>query len=63
MFRAPLPHDRCYRRGGGVFRLLGERYLTVFAPTGSCADPAISPILQLIASFEVSLPVAISPGC
>ncbi len=31
---------------GGVFRLLGERYLTVFAPTGSCADPAISPLLS-----------------
>ena len=24
-------------RGGGVFRLLGERYLTVFAPTGVSA--------------------------
>ena len=50
-------------RGGGVFRLLSERYLTVFALTGSCVDPTISPLLQLIASFEVSLPVAISPGC
>ena len=49
--------------GEALFRLLGERCLTVFAPTGSCDDPAISPLLQLIASNEVSLPVAISPGC
>jgi hypothetical protein len=41
-----LPHHGCYLRGRDVLRLLGEHYLTVIALTGSCANPAISPLLR-----------------
>src|SRR5215475_5344316 len=43
--------------------LLRGRYSSVFAPTGTCANPVGSPLLRLFASFEESLQVATSPCC
>jgi hypothetical protein len=44
--RAPLPRIRYYLHGGDVLRLLGGRYPSVTALTGSCAGPVISPLLR-----------------
>ena len=46
-----------------MYRLLGERYPSLIAPTDSFADPVSSLRLRLIASFVESSQVAISPCC
>jgi len=43
--------------------LLRGRYSSVFAPTGTCANPVGSPLLRFFTSFEESLQVATSPCC
>ncbi len=44
--QSPFAQLRCYLHWGGVLRLLGGHYPSVFAPTDSCAKPAGSPLLR-----------------
>ena len=44
--QSPFARFRCYRRRGNVAHPLGERYPSVFAPTGSCASPRLSDRLR-----------------
>ena len=46
--QSPFAQFRCYRCWGIVYRLLGGRCSSVFAPTDSCANPSDSPLLQLL---------------
>ena len=61
MVQSPFAQARRYRPWGDVFRLLGGRYSSFIAPTGSCANPVASPLLRLSASLKESLQVATSP--
>ena len=45
--QSPFATIRCYRLVGDVMHLLGGRYPTFIAPTGSCARPSPSPRLWL----------------
>ena len=45
--QSPFATIRCYRLVGDVVHLLGGRYPTFIAPTGSCARPLPSPRLWL----------------
>jgi len=61
--QSPFAQLGCYLRWGDVVRLLGGRYPSVVARTGSCAAPVGSLLLRLLASFGESLQVVTSPCC
>jgi hypothetical protein len=60
---APLPDVGVSLRQGDVIHLLRGHYSSVFARTGTCANPVSSPLLRFFTSFEESLQVATSPCC
>src|SRR5215831_17501635 len=60
---SPFAQHRCYRRWGDVCHLLGRRYPSFIAPTGSCATPVgLSPPSAFNLGKE-SLQVVRSPCC
>jgi len=60
---SPFAQLGYYLRWGDVVRLLGGRYPSFVAHTGSCATPVGSLFLQHSASFRESLQVVPSPCC
>jgi hypothetical protein len=60
---SPFAPRRCYRHWGDVYHLLGRRYPSFIAPTGSCATPVeLSPPSAFNLGKE-SLQVVRSPCC
>ncbi len=61
MTESPFAPPRCYLVRRSVDRSLGQRYLTLLAPTDSCARPRAS-VSLCFRSDARSSPVAVSPG-
>jgi hypothetical protein len=59
--QSPFAQWRRYRHRRGVYRLLGGRYSSVFAPTDSSANPDWLSSTSASASIEESLQVATRP--
>src|SRR5215831_17079018 len=60
---SPFAQHRCYRRWGDVCHLLGRRYPSFIAPTGSCATPVGLSPPSAFNLVKESLQVLRSPCC